>query len=467
MSRFDLSTIQHVHCIGVGGIGVSGIAELLQRLGYSVSGSDARETAITRRLATLGLRIEIGHQSDYLQSSDLVVYSSAIAKDNPERQLAESAGIPLLSRGELLAILMKPYDQRIAVAGTHGKTTTTGLIANTLVHADRDPTYVIGGRLRDQETTIRQGKSSVIVVEADESDGSFLFMRPTIAVITNIEADHLENYDGDFNRLQQSFLDFIAALPDHGVAILGIDCPVIRSLLPRITRPVLTFGFSSEADFRVIDFNIQGLKSQFNLGRPNGLAPLSMTLAMPGQHNILNALAAVVIADLMAIPDDRLQKSLHCFPGMGRRFHPHGHIALSAGSAMLFEDYGHHPSAIAATLAMVKQAWPQRRIVLVFQPHRYSRTRDLIDEFVALLCDVDVLVLLEVYAASETLIPEGSADTLYQALETARQGPTIFMPEFQRVSQRLPAILHSGDIVILQGAGNVGALAQELLGNPS
>ena len=459
MNTLDLSNIKNIHCVGIGGIGVSGLAELLQRKGYQVSGSDLNNTAIITRLRNLGVRIEQGHKADYIGAADLVVYSSAVAADNAELQAAKTAGIPLISRGQLLAQLMQPYFS-IAVVGTHGKTTTTGFIANTLVAARLDPTYVIGGQIRSQETTARFGNSNYFIAEADESDGSFLFMKPNIAIITNIEADHLENYGGDFEQLKASFLQFIEALPEDSLVVLGVDCPVVRSLLPKITRRFVTFGFSEAADFRVKRTTTSGLVSQVIVQRPH-LITLMLILQIAGEHNVLNALASVVIANELGISDEALTAGLQSFPGMSRRFHPHGALSVENGKALLFEDYGHHPSAIAATLAMAKEAWPNQRIVLVFQPHRYSRTRDLIDDFVRVLSRADLLVLTDVYAASEQLDEAGSAEKLYNALQK-QQVSAIFIPNLDAVAERLPKRLQPDDIVILQGAGNVSSIASKL-----
>jgi len=445
--NFLNASIRRIHCIGIGGIGVSGLAELLQKKGYQVSGSDTKQSVITSRLQKLGLHIEIGHEAEAVKSADLVVYSSAVSEADPEIVMAKSLGIPIVGRGQLLANLMQSHFG-IAVAGTHGKTTTTGFIAHLFDTAVLDPTYVIGGRIRDQETSVCFGKSRYFIAEADESDRSFLYMRPTIAVVTNIEADHLENYNGDFQKLKQSFLDFIENLPKDGVAILGIDCSVIRSLLPHISRRVVSFGFSETADFCVLNADIRGLQSQITVQRP-AMSPLSLSINMPGQHNVLNAVASIVIAQELGLADALVVEALQNFPGMGRRFHPHGEIAVAGGTALLFEDYGHHPSAIAATLATAKQAWPEQRIVMVFQPHRYSRTRDLMDDFVRALSAADALVLLDVYAASEAPDEKGSADALYKALCQQNLSP-LFVPQFEQVSQQLHKMLQPNDIVILQ-----------------
>lgn len=452
-------SVKRIHCIGVGGIGVSGLAELLNQKGYEVSGSDCNETAITRRLAKLGLHIQEGHRAEHIQSADLVVYSSAISTENPEYQAALSAGVPLVTRGQLLAELMQGYFG-IAVAGTHGKTTTTGFLANTFVAADYDPTYVIGGRIRDQESTVRFGSSRYFIAEADESDQSFLHMNPYITVVGNIEPDHLENYSGDFEKLKLAFLQFIENVPEDGFSVLGIDCPVVRSLLPMLSCRYVTVGFSKDADYCVLDSHTEGLNSQFTVLRHN--APeLSLPLRLPGRHNILNALASVAIANELGISDEALTKGLETFPGMGRRFQPHGELDLREGKALLFEDYGHHPSAIEATITMAKQAWPNQRIVLVFQPHRYSRTRDLMSDFVRVLSHADQLVLLDVYAASEALDENGTSEALVNELKRHQVSP-VFIPQGEDVSSRLQSILEPNDIVILQGAGDVGSLAARM-----
>lgn len=453
------STIKRIHCIGIGGIGLSGLAELLQKKGFELSGSDVHCSDVTDRLSKLGVRIDQGHKAEYVKSADLVVYSSAVSNENPEIKAAKSSNIPLVLRGVLLAELIQDYFS-IAVAGTHGKTTTTGFIAQLFETAKLDPSYAIGGKIRDHETSVRLGESRYFIAEADESDQSFLYMHPNIAVITNIEADHLENYGSDFEQLKASFLQFIESMPQDGLVILGIDCPVARSLLSKITRRVVTFGFSEEADFRAVHCYYDGMHSHVTVRRPN-TASLSLNLQVPGKHNVLNAIASVVLANELGLSDDVLVKGLERFPGMGRRFHPHGEIILPSGKALLFEDYGHHPSAIAATLSMAKQAWPDQRIVMVFQPHRYSRTRDLMDDFARVLHSADVLVLLDVYAASEIPDEKGSAKALYEVLLQQNLKP-VFIPEFDQVSKRLHAILHSNDIVILQGAGSVGSLAEAI-----
>lgn len=463
MAILDKQSIQTIHCMGIGGIGVSGIAEILLRKGYRVSGSDTSSGPIIARLKELGAQISQGHAADNVRQADLVVYSSAIAPDNPEFQAAKAAGIPVIPRGQCLAELMRAHCG-VAIAGTHGKTTTTGLISQIFRFADKDPTYLMGGKIRDQDSSVHLGKGEYFIAEADESDASFLYMSPNIVVITNIEADHLENYNGSFDRLKQSFLDFIQKLPEEGVAILGIDDPVIRELLPQISHRILTFGFSQDADVRALNFEPQGLQGHFRVERSDGLPSLSVPLNLPGRHNVLNALAAIAVASEAGLDDVPLLKALSEFPGVGRRFHAHGEIAVQGGKALLIDDYGHHPSAIAATLAVARQAWPDRRIVLVFQPHRYSRTRDLLQDFVDVLSTTDVLVLLDVYAANEQPTPDSNGQRLCEVIvEKGKITPT-FVSEIEELPTVLEDVLQADDIVILQGAGSIGTMAAILTG---
>jgi len=464
MTILDNDSIKNIHCIGIGGIGVSGIAEILLRKGYCVTGSDLHKTEITTRLRSLGLRVYLKHQAENIQGADLIVYSSAISNDNPEMVAARLAEIPLISRGQLLAELIQPYFN-IVVSGTNGKTTTTGLIARIFDVANRDPNYLIGGYIRGQKATVRYGQSQYFIAEADESDASFLFMRPKVAVVTNIQPDHLENYGGDFQQLQRSFVDFIKKISNkNGFAMIGADCPFLQKLLPemRAGARVKTFGFSTVADYQALDYQVCGLGSTFLVHCGVDRLPLKVSLNIPGRYNVLNALAAIGVAHEVGISDTALISALKSFPGMQRRFHPHGRISLTKGEALLFEDYGHHPSAIAATLETARQIWPHQRIVLVFQPHRYSRTRDLMNDFVDVLCKADVLVLMDIYAASETPVEEGSAKKLFEALEAVGNRFAVFVPEMDQVPTSVKALLCPNDIVILQGAGTVGQLASKL-----
>ncbi len=461
MAILDDQSIRTVHCMGIGGIGVSGVAEILLRKGYQVSGSDVSKGPAIVRLKDLGATISQGHAAGNIQDADLVVYSSAIRQDNPELEAAKKANIPLISRGQLLAELMKE-SCGIAISGTHGKTTTTGLLSQIFVSAGTDPSYLIGGKINDQSSTVRLGGGNYFIAEADESDASFLYMSPKIIVVTNIEPDHLEAYEGSFQHLTQSFLDFIEALPEDGVAIVGIDNSVIRELIPKISRRVVTFGFSEDADIHVTDFKQEGLQSYFRVKRAGDKPSLSVQLNLPGQHNVLNALAAIGVSQEVGIDDDTLLTTFVKFPGVGRRFHAHGEIAVQGGKALLFEDYGHHPSAVEATIKVARQAWPDRRIVLVFQPHRYSRTRDLLQEFAVTLSAPDVLVLLDVYSAGEQPIESGDGSALCEAISQQGQITPTFVPDIDKLPAVLEDVLCADDIVLLQGAGSVGAMAKTL-----
>ena len=462
MAILDNQAIRNVHCTGIGGIGVSGVAELLLRKGYQVSGSDVSKSATTTRLQSLGATITKGHASSNVQHADLVVYSSAISQDNPEMIAAKTAQIPLISRGQLLAELMSE-SEGIAISGTHGKTTTTGLLAQIFVSADMDPSYLIGGKINDQSSTVRMGEGQFFIAEADESDASFLYMSPKIVVVANLEPDHMETYHDNFSELKQSFLDFIEKLPEDGVAILGVDNPAVRALIPQISKRVVTFGFSEDADIRASDFKQVGLESYFSVSRGSDDASLLVQLNLPGQHNVLNALAAISVAKEVGIDDFSLLNTLRTFPGVGRRFHAHGKIAVKGGAVLLFEDYGHHPSAIDATVKVARQAWPDRRIVLAFQPHRYSRTRDLFQAFVKSLSAPDVLLLLDVYAAGEQPIVGADGSALCEAISQQGQIEPVFISKIDTLSKILKDVLLPDDVLILQGAGNVGAIAATLL----
>ena len=453
--------IQHIHCLGIGGIGVSAIAEILLKKGYHVSGSDVADNKNTVRLKNLGAHITLGHAAANIQSADVAVYSSAIAQDNPELIAAKNAQIPLYPRGQFLAELMRDH-YNIVVAGTHGKTTTTGMIVRTLVMANQDPSFAVGGILNDINTPAHVGQGRYFVAEADESDASFLFMNPHIAVVTNIDADHLETYGGSFERLQDSFLQFLIKLPPDGVAVLCLDDPVIRRLIPHMRCRTVTYGFSAESDFMGHHFLQTGLTSQLTVEHPHGMKALTVSLNLPGEHNALNALATIAVAQWLHIEETALLRALAHFPGVGRRFHCHGTMQVDGGKALVIEDYGHHPNEIRATLCAARRAWPTQRIVLVFQPHRYTRTRDLMNDFVNILGTVDVLILLEVYSAGEKPIAGADGQSLYQAFLSTQRNPTAFVPELARLPETLKQILHPGDIVILQGAGNIGTMAVTL-----
>lgn len=456
----EMRRVRRIHMIGVGGTGMSGIAEVLVNLGYQVTGSDLRDSPVTARLRDKGVDVFIGHHQENVGAADVVVSSSAVDESNPEVAAAREARIPVVPRAEMLAELMR-YRHGIAVAGTHGKTTTTSLIANVFGEAGLDPTFVIGGLVNSVGSNAQLGASRFLVAEADESDASFLHLQPMVTVITNIEADHMDTYGGDFAVLRRTFIEFLHNLPFYGVAVLCVDDPVIRELLPEVSRQVITYGFAEDADFRISDMQRLGLTTEFVVHRPAG-EPLAISLNMPGEHNVLNATAAVAVACDEGLEDAAIQAGLAGFTGVGRRFTHMGELAVHAGTALLVDDYGHHPTEVAATLDSARQAWPERRVVMVYQPHRYSRTRDLYEDFVAVLSRCDVLVLLDVYAAGEEPIPGADSRSLTRSIRQRGQLEPIFAERVEDVRQILASVVQDGDVIITQGAGNIGALAREL-----
>lgn len=456
----EMRRVRRIHMIGVGGAGMSGIAEVLLNLGYTVSGSDIRASVVTRRLAAMGVQLAIGHSADNIDDADVVVTSSAVDEDNPEVLAARSARVPVVRRAEMLAELMR-YRHGIAVAGTHGKTTTTSLIASIFAEAGQDPTFVIGGLLNGVGSHAQLGSSRILIAEADESDASFLHLQPMVAVVTNIEADHLDSYDGDFSRLRHSFLKFLHNLPFYGVAVVCVDDPVIAQLLPELARTTLTYGFSDAADYRIVDMQKRALTTRFSIQRP-GAGPLRVELNMPGEHNVLNAAAAIVVSCDEGLPDEAIAAGLARFQGVGRRFQILGELAVDGGAITLVDDYGHHPTELAATQDAVRQAWPGRRLVMVFQPHRYSRTRDLYEDFVSVLSHVDVLLLLEVYGAGEEAISGADARSLSRSIRQRGRVDPVFVADPQQVPVVLQGLVRSGDVILTQGAGNVAAVAQSL-----
>ena len=450
-----------VFCIGIGGIGVSGLAELLYRQGASVSGSDTHETAITKRLQALGIVVHYSHDANNIGDADLIIYSSAVSKHNPERMEATKRNIPQMTRGQLLAQVMENYCG-IAVAGTHGKTTTSGLIAWVFEQLKQDPSFMLGGILRDRDSTMRQGHSRFFIAESDESDASFLLLSPTVAVITNIDADHMETYDYDFEKLKKSFLQFVSKIPDDGFVVLCIDDPVLRELKPLIKARVITYGESVDADYQIQHFNQVGLQSHFTVSQKNHVAR-DIILNLTGKHNALNATSAIVIADEYALSESLVKSAFTTFPGMRRRFHPRGEMKLENGSALVFDDYGHHPTELRATLNAAKLTWPDRRVVLVFQPHRYTRTRDLMTDFVKVLKTADQLILTEVYAASETPIAGADGHALFQAVKAAGAVHAEFIDHLSKLPAFLQKTVKPNDVVILQGAGNIVTMAEKLI----
>lgn len=449
-------TAKHVFCIGIGGIGVSGLAELLHSQGIQVSGSDPTPNALTNRLRALGVNVFDTHAESNISDADLVVYSSAVTKTNPERLAAEKKGLRQITRGQLLADCAQGYNT-IFVAGTHGKTTTSGLLSWVFEQANQDPTFVVGGVLRDRDSTMRAGKSSFFIAESDESDASFLLLSPTVAVITNIDQDHMETYDHDFGKLKQSFVRFVSKIPADGFVVACIDNPVVRELLPQIKARVITYGESADADYRLENVMQQGLQTHFCVqGR-------EITLNLAGKHNALNALAVLVVADAYHLPKDAVEHALKTFPGMRRRLHPRGEMVLAnEGSALVFDDYGHHPTEVSVTLKAAKAAFPDRRVVMVFQPHRYTRTRDLMQAFATVLASADYVVLTDVYAASEAKIPGADGEALFAAIKQTGMQQITFVPALETLPSVLSTILKDGDVVILQGAGNIVTMATVL-----
>ncbi|MBS0001577.1 MAG: UDP-N-acetylmuramate--L-alanine ligase [Thioalkalivibrio sp.] len=458
-SRQAMRRIRRIHCVGIGGSGMGGIAEVLHQLGYRVSGSDLQDSAVTRRLASLGIPVLPTHAADHVADADVLVVSSAIDPTNPEVAAARARGIPIVRRAEMLAELMR-FRFGIAVAGTHGKTTTTSLIASILGEGGLDPTFVIGGRLNSTASHSSLGQSEYLVAEADESDASFLHLQPMISVVTNIDADHLGTYEGDFTRLRDTFLEFLHHLPFYGLAVLCIDDPEVRRLLSRLERPRITYGFDRAADVRGANLRQAGVRTHFDLHLPDR-DPVPVTLNLPGRHNVLNALAASAVAHELEVPPDALQRALEGFQGIGRRFQVQ-ECPIAGGSVTLVDDYGHHPREIAATLEAVRAAWPGRRVLLVFQPHRFTRTRDLFEDFAEVLSAPDGLVLLDVYRAGETPIPSADGRTLARAIRLRGRVEPVFVESVHAVSGVLAGLLAPGDVVITQGAGDIGQLAARL-----
>ncbi len=456
--------VKNIHFVGVGGSGMNGIAEVLLNLGFSVSGSDLAENATTRRLQQLGAKIYSGHAEAHLNEADVVVISTAVGKDNPEVLAARARHIPVVPRAMMLAELMR-LRQGIAIAGTHGKTTTTSLVASVLAKGGYDPTFVIGGRLNSSGTNAKLGTGEFIVAEADESDASFLYLQPILAVITNIDADHMETYGHDFDRLKQAFVDFVEHLPFYGMAMLCVDDPNVREIMPRITKPVCTYGLSAGAQIRAVNVRHEGGQMRFTAEcRQNGTPrDLDITLNLAGMHNVLNALAAIAVALEVGVSHEAIVAALAEFEGVGRRFQRYGEIVLPEGGACtLIDDYGHHPVEMAATLAAVRGAFPGRRLLLAFQPHRYTRTRDLFEDFVRVLCSVDALVLAEIYAAGEAPIVAADGRALMHALRVAGQNEVVFVERVSEMPEAILRLARAGDVVLTMGAGSVGGVAEQV-----
>jgi len=456
-----MERINHIHLIGIGGSGMAGIAEVLVNQGFKVTGSDINHTSTIERLESLGAKITIGHQADNINGADAVVISTAINQQNPELLAAKDARIPIVPRAEMLAELMR-FRHGIAIAGTHGKTTTTSLVASILGEGGLDPTFVIGGRLNSAGSNARMGASRYFVAEADESDASFLYLKPMISVVTNIDADHMSTYAGDFEKLKYTFTRFLHHLPFYGLAVLCIDDPVVSNILPQISRPIVTYGLTDEADIYATDIEWCGLQTKFKVIRKKQKESLPVTLNLPGRHNILNALAAIAIATEVGVTDNAIQKALQSFQGVGRRFQIHGEYNIPDGKVLLLDDYGHHPREVAATIAAARQAWPDRRLVMVYQPHRYTRTRDLFEDFTQVLSDVDTLLMLDVYSAGEEVIQGADSRALCRSIRQRGKVVPIFVGKTINLAENLQSVLQDGDVVLMQGAGNIGHEAVKL-----
>jgi UDP-N-acetylmuramate--alanine ligase len=456
--------VKRVHFVGIGGSGMSGIAEVMINLGFEVSGSDLNDTPATQRLRALGARVYLGHEAGNVAGANAVVVSAAVHAGNPEVAAARAKRIPVVPRAMMLAELMR-LKQGVAVAGTHGKTTTTSLIASVLAEAGMDPTFVIGGRLEAAGSHAKLGTGEFIVVEADESDASFLYLQPVLAVVTNIDADHMETYGHDFGRLRQAFLEFVEHLPFYGMAVLCIDDANVRSLIPIITRPVTTYGLAEQAQVRAVDIAEAGDRMRFRVTRRSGtngheqLPDLSVMLNLPGRHNVQNALAAIAVALELGVADEAIVRALAGFRGVGRRFQRYGEVRLAHGvNVTLVDDYGHHPAEMAATIAAARGAYPGRRIVLAFQPHRYTRTRDCFEDFVKVLSSVDVLLLTEVYAAGEAPIVAADGRALTRAVRVAGKIEPVFVETVTELPAAITAAARAGDVVITMGAGSIGTV---------
>lgn len=451
-----------VHFVGVGGAGMSGIAEVVATLGYQVSGSDIADNRVTRRLATLGVKVLHGHQASHVEDVDCIVVSSAISPANPELLEARARHIPIVPRAEMLAELMR-FRRGIAVAGTHGKTTTTSLIASVLAEAGLDPTFVIGGQLLAAGANARLGSSDWLVAEADESDGSFLRLNPLIAIVTNIDADHMETYGGDFDRLQHAFSEFLYRLPFYGVAVLCVDDPIVAKLADEVSRHIMTYGFSEQAEIRAVNVTQQAGHMHFTLCLPDG-THTDIDLALPGRHNVQNALAASAIAWQLGISPDAIKSALQKFQGIGRRFNIHGDVMTPKNARVLVvDDYGHHPKELAAVFAAARGGWPDKRLVVAFQPHRYTRTRDLLDDFASVLSDVDALLLTEVYPAGEAPIAGADAKSLARTIRTRGRVDPIVVADLEELYQVLPDVLQDNDLLLLMGAGDIGSASAHLI----
>ncbi len=460
----EMRRVKRIHFVGIGGAGMGGIAEVLLNEGYQISGSDIGENQVVTRLTALGADITIGHAEENIVGASVIVVSTAIKADNPELLNAQKLRIPVVRRAEMLAELMR-FRHGVAIAGTHGKTTTTSLIASIFAEGDLDPTFVIGGLLNSAGTNARLGSSRYLIAEADESDASFLHLQPMVSVITNIAEDHMETYQGDFEKLKDTYIEFLHNLPFYGLAVVCIDNDVVRELIPRMARQVITYGFSDDADVRAINFHQKGGISHFTVQR-TGFADIDMSVNLPGQHNVLNALASIAVATDEGVEDEAIVSALAKFAGIGRRFEQLAKLSTEKGEMVLVDDYGHHPREVQATIKAMRNGWPEKRLVMVFQPHRYSRTRDLYEDFVDVLSEVDCLFLLDVYAAGETPISSADSKSLARSIRQRGQIEPVYVGDIDKLAQLLNAQLQEGDMVITQGAGNIGIIARNIIKSP-
>ena len=455
--------IRKIHFVGIGGAGMSGIAEVFHNLGYRVSGSDINESAMVRHLRGIGIEVAIGHRTENISDTHVVVVSTAIDQDNPEIQAAKEQRIPIVRRAEMLAELMR-FRHGIAVAGTHGKTTTTSLLTSVLVEGKLDPTYVIGGKLNSSGRHAELGASDYLVAEADESDASFLYLQPMMAIVTNIDQDHLSTYEGDFERLKQTFIEFLHHLPFYGLAVMCIDDEVVREVLPEISRPVLTYGVAEDADVRISEIQAQGSKTRFTVTFPDQ-KQVTIELNLAGMHNVLNATAAMSIGWELGVNGEQMQTALSRFAGIGRRFQITENLKLAGKTIRHIDDYGHHPNEIRATIQAIRAAWPDQRLTVAFQPHRFTRTRDLFEDFAQVLSEVDQLVLLEVYAAGEKHIKDADGRALSRAIRSRGRIDPVFVEEISQLDTVLSDVVEEGDIVVTLGAGSIGGFAIEFIAN--
>lgn len=457
--------VQQIHFVGIGGVGMSGIGSVMLNLGYRVTGSDMVESDVTERLREMGAKVTIGHSADSVAQADVVVTSTAVSTDNIEVKAAVDAGIPVIPRAEMLGELMR-FRQGIAVAGTHGKTTTTSLIAAVLAAAGMDPTFIVGGLVKSVSGNARLGSGRWLIAEADESDASFLYLQPYLAVVTNIDSDHMDFYGGSFDRLVSTFAEFLSHLPFYGLAILCADDPIVADLRVRLKKPVLTYGTERGADYYASEIRPQGSHMMFHVHLPDG-ARLPIDLALAGRHNVLNALAAIAVADKVGASHESIVEGLKNFQGIDRRFEILGELSVAGGSAVVVDDYAHHPNEIAATLEAVSGCWPDRRRVVVFQPHRYTRTRDLLDEFAALLAAETQLVVTGVYPAGEEVIASASGPVLCERIRALGGVDPVYLEDVFLLPDKLPELVQPGDVVLTLGAGNIGHVARKLVGEQS